>query len=121
MENTSGMKDGAVPAELKGLNWGAFFLNIIWAIAHGAWLWAVLCLVPCVNVIATIYLLLKGNEIAWRSKRWESVDAFKATQRKWATAGLIVVVIGIVVGIISSIVGGVASQQEGMLLLHSLI
>ena len=35
MENTSGQGKAAVlPAELKGWNWGAFFLHVIWGIGN---------------------------------------------------------------------------------------
>ena len=35
------------------------------------------------------YLLFKGNELAWKSKQWSSVQDFQATPRKWMMAGLI--------------------------------
>ena len=35
MENTSGQgKASVLPAELKGWNWGAFFLHVIWGIGN---------------------------------------------------------------------------------------
>ena len=30
----------------------------------------------------------KGNEWAWKSRRWESVEHFKDHQRAWAIAGI---------------------------------
>lgn len=27
---------------------------------------------------------LKGNEMAWQNKKWDSVEHFHAVQRKWA-------------------------------------
>ena len=96
MGNTSGQGPTAVvPAEVQGLNWGAFFWNWIWAIFNNAgvvWILVGLFFSP----IASIYLLIKGNELAWQNKQWESVEAFKSTQRKWAIAGLVVFGISIV-------------------------
>jgi serine/threonine-protein kinase len=34
-----------------------------------------------------IILGVKGNEWAWKSRRWKSVKAFKRHQRLWAIAG----------------------------------
>ena len=46
MENTSGQGAAAVvPEEIKGWNWGAFFLSAIWSIAHSVWI-GLLALVP---------------------------------------------------------------------------
>ena len=52
------------PDEIKGLNWGAFLLNWIWAIGNQVWI-GLLALVPCVNIFVAVYLLFKGNELAW--------------------------------------------------------
>ncbi len=89
--NTSGQGPGAmVPAEVQGLNWGAFFWNWIWAIFNNAGVvWIIVGLL--FSPVASIYLLIKGNELAWQNKQWESVEAFKSTQRKWAIAGLILI------------------------------
>ncbi len=88
--NTSGQGEQTlVPPDVQGLNWGGLLLNWIWAIGNNAGiLWIIIGLF--FSPIASIYLLIKGNEIAWKNKRWESVEHFKATQRKWAIAGLIV-------------------------------
>jgi hypothetical protein len=95
MENTSGQGlNAVVPAEVQGLNWGAFFWNWIWAIFNNAgivWILVSFFFTP----IGAIYLLIKGNEVAWQNKQWASVEAFKSTQRKWAIAGLVLFGLGI--------------------------
>jgi hypothetical protein len=87
MENTSGQgKTGAVPSEIKRWSWGAFFLNFIWAVGNRTWI-GLLTLLPLVGYVMPIILGFKGNEWAWRNKRWKSIDHFKGVQRKWAIWG----------------------------------
>jgi hypothetical protein len=104
-ENTSGQGPTAeVPPEIKGWNWGAFFLNWIWGIGNQVWI-ALLALIPCANIFIAIWLGISGSEMAWRARRWESVEQFKSTQRVWAIVGAILCALGIVMWIISAVVG----------------
>jgi len=98
--NTSGTGTMAeIPYEIRGWNWGAFFLNWIWGIGNNS-LIALLCLVPIVNLVMIFVCGAKGNEWAWRNKRWQSIEHFKRVQKNWATVGLILFVIGIIIYII---------------------
>lgn len=88
---------GEVPPEIKGFNFGAFALNFIWAFAHNLIGWGIIILVigliPVVQIINigfAIYLGVKGNELAWKKRRFESIQQFKETQRVWNIAGIIV-------------------------------
>lgn len=90
--NNSGQPGAQLPAELAGLNFGAFLLNWIWAIAHNYWL-GLLCLVPGVGVVMQFYMLFKGNEAAWQSRRWESIAQFKEVQHKWMLWGVALLVV----------------------------
>ena len=88
VENTSGQRaTSVVPEEVKGWNWGAFFLNWFWAIGNRVWI-GLLGLV--LGIIMSIILGIKGNEWAWQNRPWESVAQFKRTQRIWAWWGLAV-------------------------------
>lgn len=92
-ENTSGQgKQAVVPQGIKGWNWGAFLLTLIWGAYHNVW-WALLMFIPYVGIIVPIVFGVKGNEWAWQKKRWNSIEHFKRTQRKWAWWGLGVVVV----------------------------
>ncbi len=83
--NTSGQGEAAViPPEIQGWNWGAFWLSWIWGIGNNVMIALLAFIVPFWN----IYLGLKGNELAWRNKQWESVEHFKQVQKKWAVWGL---------------------------------
>ena len=57
----------------------------------------------------------KGNEWAWRNKKWESVEHFHSVQKIWATVGLVIVLgataMGIGIGVISTMIFvGVTAQ-----------
>jgi hypothetical protein len=45
--------------------------------------------VPFVNLAMPFVLGAKESAWAWRNRRWESIDRFKAVQRQWALGGLI--------------------------------
>ncbi len=92
-ENTSGGGVSAtIPPEIRGWNWGAFFLNAAWGVFNGTYV-ALLAIVPVLNVIMPFVLGAKGNRWAWQNKRWESVEQFKRVQRKWAIAGLVLFIV----------------------------
>jgi hypothetical protein len=84
-----------VPQEVKGLNWGAFFLTWIWGIGNRVWI-SLLALIPVVNIVMRFVLLFKGNEWAWKNKQWESVEHFKRVQRIWGWVGFILFILGVI-------------------------
>jgi hypothetical protein len=94
--NTSGTGDMAVvPPEIDRWNWGAFLLSWIWGINHNVWR-ALLVFVPFFGLVMPFILGAKGSAWAWRHRRWESVDAFKAAQRSWAKWGIGLWIAGVV-------------------------
>jgi hypothetical protein len=112
--NNSGMGVvSSLPAELQGPNWGGFLLTWIWGIGNSVWI-SLLSFVPIVSYIMPFVLLFKGNEWAWRNKRWDSVDHFLSVQRKWAIAGLVyfVFVLLLVCAIVFSIALPAAMQNN---------
>jgi len=95
-ENTSGQGELAtVPEEVKGWSWGAFALTWIWGVFNSVWI-SLLCLIPFFNLAWAFVLGVKGNEWAWRNKKWDSIEHFKSTQRSWNIAGIVVFAISIV-------------------------
>lgn len=100
--NTSGQGAASVlPAELKGWNWGAFFLNWIWGIGNNVWI-ALISFV--LGFIWAIVLGIKGNEWAWQHKKWDSIEHFKRTQRTWRKWGFVLFIIGVAIGILYIII-----------------
>lgn len=95
--NTSGT-GGPVPEEIKGWNWGAFWLNWIWGIAHNVW---IALLVFCLPVIWQIVLGVKGSEWAWQQRQFDSVEQFKQTQAVWSKWGWIIGLVGIAIWVLA--------------------
>jgi len=95
-ENTSGQGESAtVPEEVKGWSWGAFALTWIWGVCNGV-LISLLCLIPVFAIVWAFVLGVKGNEWAWRNKKWDNVEHFKSTQRPWDIAGIVIFAISMV-------------------------
>lgn len=97
--NDSGQGDqSSLPDELRGLNWGGLLLNFVWGLAMKIPLtW--LHLIPIVGWVMPLVMWTRGNEWAWKHRRWESVDQFKKVQEKWMIAGVIFTVISIILSI----------------------
>lgn len=103
IENNSGGGKGIeVPLQVKGWSWGAFLLNWIWAGFNRTWI-GLLAIVPYVGILMSIYLGIKGRELAWRNKRWESFEHFNRVQRSWSIWGAILFVGIAVLGVLAAI------------------
>ena len=95
-QNTSGTgKSAILPPEIKGWNWGAFWLTWIWGIRNRTWI-AFLDLIPYVGFVMPFILGAKGNKWAWRNQKWDSIEQFKKSQHRWAKWGLIIFIIVII-------------------------
>jgi hypothetical protein len=89
MENTSGQgANSEVPSEIQTWNWGAFFLNALWGLFNGTYI-SLLSLIPIVSILMAFILGFKGNEWAWRNKRWKSIEQFQRVQKRWAVVGIV--------------------------------
>ncbi|NEP02519.1 MAG: hypothetical protein F6K58_28500 [Symploca sp. SIO2E9] len=77
-----------IPEEIKGWNWGAFLIPWLWPVTNNVWV-GLLALVPQIGWLVAIAIGFRGNEWAWKSKRWRSIEHFKAHQRGWAIAGIL--------------------------------
>lgn len=98
----SGYGDSSItPDEVKGLCWGGFFLPWIWGGFNGVGI-SFLALpgmgilrrvlprsvLAGVSLLLSLFMLVKGRELAWQNKTWESVEHFNRVQRRWTQAGL---------------------------------
>ncbi len=113
--NDSGTPGGQLPAQLRGFNWAAFLLGMIWGLGNGvllallvnvagyAALWfstrgtdSVKWMGFAAWVVANLVVGYKGNEWAWRARKWQSAEHFKRVQQGWllwAVVGSVIVMI----------------------------
>ena len=77
-----------VPEEIQGWNWGAFLLTPFWLVSNRVWI-GIFAFVPIIGVWMAIALGIKGNEWAWKSRKWESIESFQAYQKRWAIAAVV--------------------------------
>jgi hypothetical protein len=103
MNNSGGGSEIVPPEGVRGWFWGVFLLNWIWAIGNRSYI-GLLALIPYIGFIVAIYLGVKGRELAWRNKRWESLEHFNRVQRSWTMWGLIIVVGIALIGVLAAIV-----------------
>jgi serine/threonine protein kinase len=78
-----------VPEEILGWNWGAFLLPWLWSWTNNVWV-GLFSLIPHIGWGMAIALGANGNEWAWKSREWRSIEHFKAHQRGWAIAGIMI-------------------------------
>lgn len=81
--------DETVPEEILGWNWGAFLMPWLWMWPNQVW-YGLFCFIPHGWWLMAIALGAKGNEWAWKSRPWRSIEQFKAHQRGWAIAGILI-------------------------------
>jgi len=108
---TTPMASPGVDPFLSKWNWGAFLLSWIWAFGHGLAMWGVIALVvsfiPGVGGVAAlgiaIYLGIKGNELAWQTGKYASIEVLKETEQKWTKWAIILFCVGMVLVVVSMI------------------
>ena len=104
--NDSGTRSARLPSSAKGWNTAAFLIGPIWGPANGVWLGLVGLLflvipgsVPSLGqwgIKFTLYLAfgaylgIRGNEMAWRARRWPSLAHFRQVQQRWMLVSLVV-------------------------------
>ncbi|NES92130.1 serine/threonine protein kinase [Okeania hirsuta] len=95
-----------VPAEIIGWNWGAFFLPGLWCLTNHVWIgliaWIDLSFVTLGMgwLLTGIILGLKGNEWAWKSRKWKNVAEFRKHQRIWSIISLLLISSAVIIGIL---------------------
>ena len=100
-----------VPDEIKGWNWGAFLLPGVWCLTNRVWIGLVAWVDPTLILswgmpwlTMGIILGFKGNEWAWKSRRWRSIAEFKRHQRGWAIAAWLLMLILLVILIVTLVI-----------------
>lgn len=109
-ENTSGQgKSAVIPPEIRGWNWGASLLGWIWAVGNKRYNVAVYGLAIymlsfllgpvgwAAELAIDILLGVKGNEWAWQSNKWKSIEHFRKTQKTWLKWGILISVLELII------------------------
>ncbi len=97
LQNKEG-PNGPFPPELKGWNWGAFFFTTVWGVANNvhislvALLGFVPIIGPIIGTLVSVVLGIKGNELAWKSRKYANIQEFKAVQGVWSRWAIILMV-----------------------------
>lgn len=114
------MNEKPVPAEVRGWNWGAFFLTWIWGIGNKVWI-SLLCLLPLVNLVMVFVLGIKGNEWAWKSGNYSDVAQFHKVQKIWGIVGASLFLLSSVVGFMGLATLAEMGRIQGGELYHSVL
>lgn len=86
-------------------NWGAAGLWPLWGFANGMWWlifvgvaisWLPLGLNIPAGILASIYMGVKGNELARRYKQWRNDSHFVSIQKNWQVVGVIFFILNMV-------------------------
>ena len=96
--NSSGTRNGVIPPGVKRWNWAAFLMPAVWGLFSGVPFTALLfgaALLPSpfgqiILLGAGVFLGFRGNELAWRGKKWRSVEHFNAFQKTWTSSAVII-------------------------------
>lgn len=102
MASSTEITNNDIPDGVKGWSWGAFLLSWIWAIGNRTWI-GLLAIIPYIGFIVAIYLGIKGRELAWKNKQWDSLEHFNRVQRKWTIWSLVIIVGFFGLGILAAI------------------
>ena len=92
-QNTSGESHGQIPRSIKRWNWAAFLMPAVWGLFSGVPFTGLLfaaAFLPStaqllIMITASLFLGFKGNELAWRGKKWRSVEHFNSFQQQWTS------------------------------------
>ena len=113
LRNIQQQANNEIPEAAKKFNWGAFALLPLWGFANGMWWWILvtitIALIPFggfINFALSIYMGIKGGEMAWKSKSWRDLNHFTKVQDQWKIAGIVVFVISLLFLIIGFFAAG---------------
>jgi len=114
--NDSGTPDAQLPEELKGWNLGGLLIPFVWGPFNRVWIGlaaltvGLLPIPPLLGLLVygpiAMFVGMRGNELAWRARKWDSVDHFRLVQGQWAKWGGICFIIFVVTILLSLSSGG---------------
>jgi hypothetical protein len=114
LNNDSGTGSSAIlPSDLQGFNWGACLTGLFWSIAHNTWiglLGVVIAFIPAIGGPASlgfwVWMGFKGNEFAWRNRKWDDKQEFRRVQEIWMHWGFGAILAGLFLAIVVLLILG---------------
>jgi hypothetical protein len=90
-----------MPDAARGLCWGGFFMPWIWGSFNGVEISFLalpgmrllsrlvpLWLLFALSLLMSLFMLVRGRELAWQNRNWDSAEHFNRVQKRWTMAGL---------------------------------
>ncbi len=114
-------ENNEIPYGVSRWNMGAFMQTFLWGISNDVYesLAIFVVIIPFIGWIAGIFIAfwlgLKGNEMAWKKKKWDSVRDFNMAQASWNKAGwitFIVLILSSVLYFLLFVVIGIFSTSD---------
>ncbi len=111
--------------KLPKFNWGACIFTWFWAIFNINPAWGIISLIAItvlslvlsllitpigsflVSIGAMVFFGLKGNELSWKYRKYESIRLLVEIQKKWTIAGIIYICVSLLFFIAFVTIGGV--------------
>lgn len=97
--NTSGMGSGyQAPPQTTGWTFAGFVPWGLFSFFNGNTTWGAIGLglqFVGLGIGYAIYMGIKGREMAWQDRRFESLEQYEAVMKAWNTAGMIVLGVGV--------------------------
>lgn len=99
--NTSGMGEGyPLPPGVSGFNAGGCVPFGLFAFINGNTLWGIISLIGLIispaQLVYAIYIAIQGRELAWRNRRFDSLEQFQDTMQPWNIGGLVLLGLGVI-------------------------
>lgn len=93
---TGNLSNEQVPPDVKKWNWAPFLMGWMWCFAHRIYSYGIAILiiafipyVSLINLPLTIYLGFVGSNLAWKNRKFSSVEEFNKIQKIWIFWGII--------------------------------
>lgn len=99
------------PEGIAKWNWGAFFLSVFWGMGNKSYI-ALLTLLPIGCFVMPFVLGANGNQMAWKYKRWDSVEHFLRIQKRWSIAGWLMLVVLLMPVTVTSLTSTFSDQRD---------
>lgn len=99
-------------AFVKRGSFGAFSLGIIYFLASGLMIDALLTLVPFVNLYIWIRGIISGRKMSWEKATWTDFTTYQKRQKLLDKIGIVVLIVSFVFGVIMGVISALAVKTS---------